>query len=50
MLKPSGDPDPGLYVVGWAKRGPTGIIGEKAPDYSGTVPALTAVAGCNNSH
>ncbi len=21
------DPDPGLYVVGWAKRGPTGIIG-----------------------
>ncbi len=22
------DPEPGLYVVGWAKRGPTGIIGQ----------------------
>ena len=22
------DPEEGLYVVGWAKRGPTGIIGE----------------------
>ena len=21
------DPEEGLYVVGWAKRGPTGIIG-----------------------
>ena len=22
-----GEPDPGLYVCGWAKRGPSGIIG-----------------------
>ncbi len=28
-LQADGSPDPGLYVVGWAKRGPTGIIGEK---------------------
>ena len=24
----TGEPEPGLYVTGWAKRGPTGIIGE----------------------
>ena len=29
MLQENGrDSDEGLYVVGWAKRGPTGIIGE----------------------
>ncbi|HEY3230694.1 MAG TPA: FAD-dependent oxidoreductase, partial [Roseiflexaceae bacterium] len=28
----SGDPIPGEYVVGWAKRGPSGVIGTNKPD------------------
>lgn len=31
VLQPDGSIDPGLYVVGWAKRGPTGIIGKPSP-------------------
>lgn len=31
---------PGEYVVGWAKRGPSGIIGTNKPDSAATVAAL----------
>jgi len=31
---------PGLYVVGWAKRGPTGVIGTNKPDSVETVNAM----------
>lgn len=30
-------PEPGLYVVGWLKRGPTGIIGTNLHDAEDTV-------------
>jgi ferredoxin--NADP+ reductase len=33
---------PGHYVVGWAKRGPTGLIGTNSPDSKATVAALVA--------
>lgn len=42
---------PGEYVVGWAKRGPSGIIGTNKPDSAATVnamvedlPSLTPIA------
>lgn len=36
----SGEAIPGLYVVGWAKRGPTGVIGTNKPDSVETVNAM----------
>ncbi len=36
----SGETRPGEYVVGWAKRGPTGIIGTNKPDSAATVTAM----------
>lgn len=36
----SGDNVPGLYVVGWAKRGPSGVIGTNKPDAVETVERL----------
>jgi ferredoxin--NADP+ reductase len=36
---------PGDYVVGWAKRGPTGLIGNNSPDSKDTVSALVADLG-----
>lgn len=33
---------PGLYAVGWIKRGPTGVIGTNKPDSVETVEALLA--------
>ena len=45
---------PGEYVVGWAKRGPTGIIGTNKQDAAETVsmavadvPSLVPVAGAD---
>jgi len=38
----SGEPIPGEYVVGWAKRGPSGVIGTNKPDAVSTVAAMTA--------
>ena len=32
----------GEYVVGWAKRGPTGLIGNNKPDSAATVDAMLA--------
>ncbi len=37
-------PIPGLYVAGWIKRGPTGVIGTNKPDSQATVAALLADA------
>ncbi len=31
---------PGQYVVGWAKRGPTGLIGTNSPDSAATVARM----------
>ena len=53
VLDPAtGQPLAGEYVVGWAKRGPSGIIGTNKPDSVETVkmlledaPQLVAVAG-----
>jgi ferredoxin--NADP+ reductase len=38
----SGEPIPGEYVVGWAKRGPSGVIGTNKPDAVSTVAAMAA--------
>jgi len=35
-----GDPVPGLFVAGWAKRGPSGVIGTNKPDAVETVEVL----------
>jgi ferredoxin--NADP+ reductase len=37
-----GAPMPGVYVAGWLKRGPTGIIGTNKPDATETVTSLLA--------
>lgn len=41
----SGIPVPGLYVAGWIKRGPTGIIGTNKKDAAESVSSLLADAG-----
>ncbi|PFG73028.1 FAD/NAD(P)-binding protein [Tepidiforma thermophila] len=43
----TGAPLPGLYVAGWLKRGPTGVIGTNKPDAAETVRCLVedAAAG-----
>ena len=42
ILGDGGEPIPGEYVVGWIKRGPTGIIGTNKRDAQETVDALLA--------
>jgi ferredoxin--NADP+ reductase len=37
-----GAPLPGLYVSGWIKRGPSGVIGTNKPDSVETVASLIA--------
>lgn len=37
-----GEPVPGEYVVGWAKRGPSGVIGTNKPDSVSTVQSMLA--------
>jgi ferredoxin--NADP+ reductase len=44
VLKASGAPAPGEYVVGWIKRGPSGVIGTNKPDAVETTDALLADA------
>jgi ferredoxin--NADP+ reductase len=39
-----GEPVRGLFVTGWAKRGPTGVIGTNKPDAAETVATLLAAA------
>lgn len=36
----TGETVPGEYVVGWAKRGPSGVIGTNKPDAGATVVAM----------
>ncbi len=40
VLDESGAPIPGLYVAGWIKRGPTGVIGTNKKDAVETVDHL----------
>jgi ferredoxin/flavodoxin---NADP+ reductase len=41
VLAPDGEPVPGVYAVGWIKRGPTGILGTNKRDAEETVACLT---------
>lgn len=40
VLEPDGEPLPGVYAVGWIKRGPTGILGTNKRDAEETVTCL----------
>ncbi|MDR7304036.1 FAD-dependent oxidoreductase [Haloactinomyces albus] len=40
VLNEDGSPEPGEYVAGWAKRGPTGVIGTNKNDAAETVRSL----------
>jgi ferredoxin/flavodoxin---NADP+ reductase len=40
VLTGDGDPVPGVYTVGWIKRGPTGILGTNKRDAEETVGSL----------
>ena len=40
VLAPDGEPVPGVYAVGWIKRGPTGILGTNKRDAAETVDCL----------
>jgi ferredoxin--NADP+ reductase len=40
VLAPDGEPLPGVYAVGWIKRGPTGILGTNKRDAEETVLRL----------
>jgi ferredoxin/flavodoxin---NADP+ reductase len=40
VLAPDGEPLPGVYAVGWIKRGPTGILGTNKRDAAETVDCL----------
>lgn len=42
LVRAGGDVLPNCYVVGWAKRGPSGIIGTNKPDSVATVNAMKA--------
>lgn len=42
MRPATGEPVPGEYVVGWAKRGATGVIGTNKPDSVETVEQMIA--------
>ena len=41
----SGRPVVGVYVAGWIKRGPSGVIGTNKPDAAETVQSILADAG-----
>jgi ferredoxin--NADP+ reductase len=40
VLAPDGEPLPGVYAVGWIKRGPTGILGTNKRDAEETIHCL----------
>jgi ferredoxin/flavodoxin---NADP+ reductase len=52
VLEPDGgEPQPGEYVVGWIKRGPSGVIGTNKKDAQETVDAMLAdLAPSGNGH
>ena len=45
VLAPDGELLPGVYAVGWIKRGPTGILGTNKRDAAETVDCLVADLG-----
>jgi ferredoxin--NADP+ reductase len=45
---PGGEPRPGEYVVGWIKRGPSGVIGTNKRDAQETVDAMLADLASSN--
>jgi ferredoxin/flavodoxin---NADP+ reductase len=45
VLGPDGEPLPGVYTVGWIKRGPTGILGTNKRDAEETIRCLVDDAG-----
>jgi ferredoxin/flavodoxin---NADP+ reductase len=45
VLTSAGDPLPGVYAVGWIKRGPTGILGTNKRDAEETIGALAEDLG-----
>jgi ferredoxin--NADP+ reductase len=46
----TGDQLPGEYVVGWIKRGPSGVIGTNKKDAQETVDAMLADLAASNGH
>jgi len=48
ILDAAGSPLPGEYVVGWIKRGPTGVIGTNKKDAQETVDAVLADLGAHD--
>ncbi len=44
VIGPDGAPMAGLYVAGWIKRGPSGVIGTNKPDAAQTADAILADA------
>jgi ferredoxin/flavodoxin---NADP+ reductase len=46
---PGGSPLPGEYVVGWIKRGPSGVIGTNKKDAQQTVDAILADLSGNSN-
>ena len=49
VLRASGEAIPGLYCVGWAKRGPSGVIGTNKHDASDVVEKLLADISANEA-
>jgi ferredoxin--NADP+ reductase len=45
VLTSAGDPLPGVYAVGWIKRGPTGILGTNKRDAEETITSLAEDLG-----
>jgi ferredoxin/flavodoxin---NADP+ reductase len=45
VLAPDGTPLPGVYAVGWIKRGPTGILGTNKRDAQETMNCLAEDLG-----
>jgi ferredoxin/flavodoxin---NADP+ reductase len=48
VITPDGDPVPGVYAVGWIKRGPTGILGTNKRDAEETVLRLAEDLGAGS--
>ena len=49
VLDASGEPIPGMYVVGWAKRGPSGVIGTNKNDAAQVMERLLDDLGSGGS-
>jgi ferredoxin/flavodoxin---NADP+ reductase len=45
VIGPDGGPLPGVYAVGWIKRGPTGILGTNKRDAEETIARLAEDLG-----